>query len=329
MEAGEGCPANDGESAPLVTTAQDTTVATTPPTKQLHHPDPDAVRALQAKVERLQTQTRHLQQQLKQKDERILELEEELLWMDDDVLETKRRQRNDYEETLRRWQEHQQQHHPTTTTTHQQQHQQSTTSNETMLTEAAVWRFLFKFAGFHRYSLLSDEWHEAHPTAANQLFGFCSWNDAKEAVAQRFPHIDMTPPHVVYQSTRSNSNSNSNNNVIDLKLPKECTDLEQAFCIKLMDRTGLTTERTALLYGKNPRTIRLWKQKWVQPGWGCVATATATATTSTTTQQPQKDYNRQTLHQSSGKKRQPGTLRPFQSRPMISSSNKCHKKKKI
>ena len=38
---------------------------------------------------------------------------------------------------------------------------------------------LHKFGGLSRATLTSNEWHEAHPTAASHLFGFDTWGETK------------------------------------------------------------------------------------------------------------------------------------------------------
>jgi len=249
------------------------------------------IKILQEEVQNLKGKIRKLKKDLKEKDEKILELEEEFAWMDDDEIEKKRALKQQQEEEQRRLEEEEREE--------EEARRKEEESKENMFTETAVWRFFFKFAGFSRYSLLCDEWHECHPTASNVLFGFENWDSAKLAAKEAFPDMDLTPPHI-YKMGHEKGN-------IDLEL-KECSEFEQAFAIKLMDRTGLTTDRTALLYGKHPRTIRAWKQKWVR-GWGL----------------PTYSNEDDDADEQLGNKRKSGTMRPFQSRQMINPT----KRKKV
>ena len=124
--------------------------------------------------------------------------------------------------------------------------------------EHVFWTFLSKFAGFNRYYLLSDEWHVANPSAANQLFGFESWEAAKKTAKEIFPTMDMTPPQI-YKVQKKRG---------DLYLElRECSEFEQCFAVKMMDRTGMTSGRAALLYGRDGRTVLRWRQKWAKK-WG-------------------------------------------------------------
>mmetsp|Transcript_4170 Transcript_4170/g.11352 ORF Transcript_4170/g.11352 Transcript_4170/m.11352 type:complete len:380 (-) Transcript_4170:236-1375(-) len=169
-------------------------------------------------------------------------------------------------------------------------------ATESRFTDVEVWKFFFKFAGFNRFSLLSDEWHDANPTAANQLFGFKTWAEAKATVKSMFPTMQLTPPHI-YKLV-----STGNGDALDLDL-RECSRFEQLMAVRLMDRTGLTVKRAALLYNKNARTVTRWKGLW-STHWGSPSG-------------DNDDEGENVDDERSSERSQTSHKRPFQSRQMI------------
>lgn len=126
---------------------------------------------------------------------------------------------------------------------------------EPMIPQSNVMQFLIGHGGVSRFTVLDDHWHAKHPTAANQLFGFKSWDATKDCLKKKFPGMSLAPPSIY----RKKGNT--------LAMNKEATDMEKCLCIKLMDRVGFTKGRAALLYGINDRTVTHWRREWC-PKWG-------------------------------------------------------------
>jgi hypothetical protein len=127
--------------------------------------------------------------------------------------------------------------------------------DEPLIPQSNVMQFLITHGGASRFTMLDDNWHAKHPTAANQLFGFKTWKETKECLERNFPGMDMAAPSIY----RKKGNT--------LMMNKEASEMEKCLCIKLMDRVGFTKGRAALLYGCNDRTITHWRRVW-GPKWG-------------------------------------------------------------
>ncbi|CAB9515332.1 expressed unknown protein [Seminavis robusta] len=115
------------------------------------------------------------------------------------------------------------------------------------------------YGGLTRYTIQSDEWHANNPNAAKELFGYPTWAITKEKICERFPTLLekgplVTPPRM-FQSKKG---------VLQLD---DVSEFEKCLCVKLMDRTGLTKTRAALLFGRQDRTVTYWRQAWC-PQWG-------------------------------------------------------------
>jgi hypothetical protein len=115
------------------------------------------------------------------------------------------------------------------------------------------------YGGLTRYTIQSDEWHAHNPNAARELFGYATWADTKNSILEQFPQLTekgpvQTPPRM-FQSKKG---------VLQLD---DVTEFEKCLCVKLMDRTGLTKTRAALLFGRQDRTVTYWRQTWC-PQWG-------------------------------------------------------------
>lgn len=115
------------------------------------------------------------------------------------------------------------------------------------------------YGGLTRYTIQSDEWHANNPNAAKELFGYPTWEATKQSIAEQFPSLVEkgpleTPPRI-FQSKKG---------VLQLD---DVSEFEKCLCVKLMDRTGLTKSRAALLMGRQDRTVTYWRQAWC-PQWG-------------------------------------------------------------
>jgi hypothetical protein len=51
--------------------------------------------------------------------------------------------------------------------------------SDPMVTQSTMMNFIIQYGGLSRWAIADDAWHVMHPTAANQLFGFKDWTDAK------------------------------------------------------------------------------------------------------------------------------------------------------
>lgn len=136
------------------------------------------------------------------------------------------------------------------------QYQEQNPSSPTIkLDTQTVMDFLINHGGLSRFTIMDDHWHARNPQAANQLFGFKTWNETKLRINEKFPDIRIEETPKIYRSKK---------NLIDMG---EATDLEKCLCVKLMDRTSITAGRAALLFGRDKRTIVKWKERWC-PRWG-------------------------------------------------------------
>ena len=241
------------------------------------------IRILQEQVKSLEEKVRRLKKELKEKDEEILNLSEEIGWMDEDKVEKMKEEKKKREEEKKKDDEKRAKHIP----------------------EHVFWRFFSKFAGFNRYHLLSDEWHAANPTAANQLFGFKTWEEAKEAAKEKFFDMDFTPPQI-YKIQKKKGEP-----YLELR---ECSEFEQCFAVKMMDRTGMTSRRAGLLYGRDYRTVVRWRQKWLKR-WGLPSYSGGDDDDGT-------GAGGGCGVNASGGKHMQGASRPFQSRQMINPVRK-------
>jgi hypothetical protein len=109
-------------------------------------------------------------------------------------------------------------------------------------------------SGLTRFTILSDTWHASNPTAALQLFGYKTWDETKQHIMTRFPGIKPEDPSLY----------------VTRKGPLEMghtSEWEKCLAVKLMDRTGLTVPRAALIFGRNERTLTTWRNTWC-PKWG-------------------------------------------------------------
>jgi hypothetical protein len=52
-------------------------------------------------------------------------------------------------------------------------------NSDPLVTQSTMMGFLIQYGGLSRWAITDDAWHAMHPTAANQLFGFKDWADAK------------------------------------------------------------------------------------------------------------------------------------------------------
>ena len=115
------------------------------------------------------------------------------------------------------------------------------------------------YGGLTRYTIQSDEWHRNNPSAAKELFGYPTWAATKESIAEQFPSLvekgPITTPPRLFQSKKG---------VLQLD---DVSEFEKCLCVKLMDRTGLTKSRAALLFGRQDRTVTYWRQAWCSQ-WG-------------------------------------------------------------
>lgn len=127
---------------------------------------------------------------------------------------------------------------------------------ETLIPRATVIKFLESSVGLTRFALLSDQWHANNKDAANQLFGYRSWEETKQQIFFKFPELkdDCAPP--TFFKTRKGHLEMSTS-----------TEFERCLCVKMMDRTGLTKGRIAFIFGRNPRLMSDWRNVWC-PKWG-------------------------------------------------------------
>ena len=130
--------------------------------------------------------------------------------------------------------------------------QEEDNDDDPMVSLSTMEDFLIKRGGLLRWTLVDDSWHATHSSAANQLFGFKTWTEAKATIQEKFPDIDMSRPNLCKDRKSA------------LKLT-DVTDLEKCLCIKMMDRMGLTKGRAAILYGNNERTVGHWRTLWLAP----------------------------------------------------------------
>jgi len=210
---------------------------------------------------------------------------------------------------------------------------------EDMFTETVLWKFVLKYGGISRYSILNDEWHKANKNAATDLFGFRNWQEAK-TIAQQTLKIQPTTPNIykVFDKKKTAGGGGTGQQrqrqlgqeaVTDLEL-RECSDWEQAFAVKLMDRTGLTCGRVAIIFHKSRRNVTRWKQLWI-PKWGINATDTGAAAATLTLQQQQHTEMSDEVDLDGdfeNRKMVSGTLQPFKSRQMIGLGQPGRRKRK-
>jgi transposase-like protein len=127
---------------------------------------------------------------------------------------------------------------------------------ETVIPRATVLQFLESNVGLTRFAILSDEWHANNKDAANQLFGYRSWEETKEQIFAKFPELkdDCASP-TIFKTRKGNMEMSTS------------TEFERCLCVKMMDRTGLTKGRIAFIFGRNPRLMSDWRKAWC-PKWG-------------------------------------------------------------
>jgi hypothetical protein len=128
---------------------------------------------------------------------------------------------------------------------------------DTVLPRATVIQFLeSNHVGLTRFALLSDAWHANNKDAANQLFGYRSWEETKVQIFAQFPELknDCAPP-TIFKTRKGH---------LEMSLS---TEFERCLCVKMMDRTGLTKGRIAFIFGRNPRLMSDWRKAWC-PKWG-------------------------------------------------------------
>lgn len=87
---------------------------------------------------------------------------------------------------------------------------------------AQVHDFLAEFGGLSRYTLVNDDWHAHHPTAANTLLGFESWEHGKAIMAHRFPELRQEVPKLLHKKQRG------------LYLSRETTNFERCVAVKMV-----------------------------------------------------------------------------------------------
>lgn len=134
--------------------------------------------------------------------------------------------------------------------------------------------FLASFGGFSRFTLLSDEWHAQHPTAANQLFAFKTWDICKQLLIEKFSEefpsdglLQAQCPRIGYHAKKRKFQCTSlipHDGVIH---ERSHSELEQALCVRMCHRMALSVGRAGLMFDVHSRTIQTWKQKWI-PKWG-------------------------------------------------------------
>jgi transposase-like protein len=129
--------------------------------------------------------------------------------------------------------------------------------SDTVLPRATFLQFLeSNHVGLTRFALLSDAWHANNKDAANQLFGYRSWEETKVQIFAQFPELknDCAPP-TIYKTRKGHLEMSTS------------TEFERCLCVKMMDRTGLTKGRIAFIFGRNPRLMSDWRKAWC-PKWG-------------------------------------------------------------
>jgi len=130
-----------------------------------------------------------------------------------------------------------------------------------------VKEFLATSGGLSRATLFNDQWHANYPAAANQLFGFASWQDCKDHLIQKefFPqHEDLTPlvPQVTWSPQKKQFQLSSATSDT-----RSRSELEQALCIRMCHRMAWSSARAGILFGAHGRTVTAWRQRW-GPNWG-------------------------------------------------------------
>ena len=140
-------------------------------------------------------------------------------------------------------------------------------------TATQVSDFLASFGGFSRLTLFSDEWHAQHPTAANQLFAFSTWDICKQSLIEKFPDefgsdalLQAQCPQIGFHAKKKKFHCTSPYDGVMIN-ERAHSELEQALCVRLCHRMAMSVGRASLIFDVHARTIQTWKQKWI-PKWG-------------------------------------------------------------
>ena len=127
---------------------------------------------------------------------------------------------------------------------------QGSSPDDQMIPLSRAAELLHQAGGLSRFTLMSDAWHAANPAGANQFLGYKTWEEAKERLATRFPDLNLRENPTVSLTRKGKWEFSTT------------SELEKCLAIKLMDRTGLTNERAACIFGRDRRSIIRWRQEW-------------------------------------------------------------------
>ncbi len=105
---------------------------------------------------------------------------------------------------------------------------------------------LLSSGGLCRANLTSATWHAENPKAANHLFGFSSWTEAKNYIWAFWPDMDQRP-------ARSNES--------------DMTDFEKCLITKMRFRRGYEEDTLAFIWGRHQSRINRYVGQWA-PKWG-------------------------------------------------------------
>jgi hypothetical protein len=77
-------------------------------------------------------------------------------------------------------------------------------------------------------------------------------------IQEKFPDVTLSTPGI-YKASKNAKRQGFH--------MTETTEFEKCLVVKMMDRTGLTIGRVAVMYGVNDRTVSAWRSQWC-PRWG-------------------------------------------------------------